>query len=95
MTEKELEEFTKKIDSSIVIKKEGSDHALYYGTKYMGITICGLLDNGGEYTFQTLESEIAYYLKERVLAKLIIAEPEHKKIQPRKKRSNNYSREKF
>lgn len=74
LTEQDLKDFVRKIDDNITVRKEQNDHYLYYNNRDMGIGVCGKLDNGGEWTFQTLSIEIDYYLKERRIAKLIIAE---------------------
>ena len=90
LTDNDILEYVKAIDSKISITRDDSGLWLYYNGRDMGIGITGKLDNGTEWTLQTLSMEIKAFLEERICDKLIIAEERYET--PRRERAGNSRR---
>ena len=94
MTKKDVEDYLKDLDKNIKLVESENTLSLYYGYKDMGIDIVGMLDRGTEYTLETLKMEVEVFLKERLVAKLIISEDKEKPKKRRKKKSS-HKKERF
>lgn len=84
LTKTEMKDFLKRIDGKITLKEEADTSiGLYIDNNPMDIFVFGNVENGTEWTLQTLKMEVEVYLDRKNMGKLIISEENYEN--PRRK----------